>query len=68
MAILKIATYLENRCMQSENKLNFDPLGQKLREYLCNSGTFLQIPDFMPKYGNFENWLVSQERLPVGRK
>ena len=25
------------------------------REYICNFGTFLQILDFMPKYGNFDN-------------
>ncbi len=25
----------------------------------------VQIPDFMPKHGNFENWPVSQKRPPV---
>ncbi len=32
---------------------------------ICNLGTFLQIPDFMTKYGNFQNWPVSRILLHV---
>ena len=36
MAILKIGPYLENFCLQSENKLNCDPMVYPDRKYMCN--------------------------------
>ncbi len=32
------------------------------REHICNFGTFLQIQDFMPKYGNFSPYLRNCSR------
>ena len=54
MAVLKIGPYLENRCQQSENKFNFDPLGVE-GKYISNFLNLGHWPSFMPKYGNCEN-------------
>ena len=37
----------------------------------CKTANILEMgqwPSFLPKYGNFENWPVSQKQLPVEQK
>ena len=66
MAILKIGLYLGNHCIQSKNKLNFIPLGQK--ESICApSGTLASVQVSCPNVAILK-WALSRKSLPVERK
>ncbi len=66
MAILNIGLYLVNRCPQSKNKLNFDPLVQK--EVICaTSGTLATCQVSCPNMAILKNGLYLGNHYPQSK-